>query len=441
LKEAILANLKRTLCRKSVISVIIIVAAWNLVISSDRVADFLKGPGLFRATANDLRLVNVHLQLGLYQWLSSLRAVPREAKTVSLVFIDDTTHWSTLYGDMPTNRAFLAQLVKNASQPNTKAAVIGLDIELNAPLGYAAGMDKPDPKRASENKTLLEAIFWAADHGVPVVLASGYVHKDGRKIRLPSIFRDDQLPLGGADGSCKHAACASVGFVNVPEDRRQIPLEEEYHEWDGSGPFRHSSFAFAIANASGRAWQTTRRNSSISRATEGNTPLFGSFIEEGDFPLIDVDDLYRGDPAAEGKCQDRIVLIGGHWHDLLGYGDLVDGHFSPVGMVSGLSFHASYIESLLFDGFSREVPLWVAIVIDTVVGLMIYVLFDSLRKWKFVALLVASLVPVVAAYIALQNFNRYLDFLFPLELYFIHLLYEFLSDYIHAKRASPRPAG
>jgi CHASE2 domain-containing sensor protein len=425
---------RRILWRPSVVSVILIVAVWNLIISSHKLASSLRGRGLWRETANDVREGNVHLQLRLYQWLSSLPAVPRAPKRVSLVFIDDATHWSTLYGDMPTNRSYLAQLIKHASQPNTKAAVIGLDIELDAPLAYVPGMDEPDPKRIEQNKALLGAIFWAADHGVPVVLTGGYVHKDGRKMRLPTIYKDPQLPLKGTDGSCDHAACARLGYVNVPEDRRQIPLVEEYYEWEGSGPFLLDSFALSMVEASDGTLQTTRKNHLVDYAISHKRPLFGTFMTEDAFPLIDVDALYRGDPAATSACRDRIVLIGGRWHELHGYGALVDGHLSPAGMISGLSFHANYVESLLNDWFSREVPVWVAIVIDAIVGLVIYGLFGSLRKWKFLAIVVSSLIPVGAAYIALVNFNRYLDFLLPVELYFVHLCYETVQDYVHSKR-------
>jgi CHASE2 domain-containing sensor protein len=442
--ETIGAILARGLWRKSVVSVILLVAVWNLLTSSTRVGAFLEGPGLLKSTANDIRQVNVRLQLRLYQWLLSLRATPREPKRVSLVFLDDIVHWSILYGDLPTDRRYLAQLIRHAAEPNTKASVVALDIELDAPLGYPAGMDEQDAKRTQQNQALLDALFWAADHGVRVVLPGGYVHKDGRKIQLPRIYRDDQLPLPGPDGSCKHAACVSFGFTNAPEDRREIPLVQHVFAWDGSGPSALPSFALAIADANDKGLQTTRRNRAIAHAIENEKPIYGSFMTENAFPRIDANDLARGVPQAEAQCQDRIVLIGGRWHDLHGYGALTDGHFSPAGMISGLAFHANYVESLLFDGFSREVPLWLAVILDIFVGLTIYSVFGvihapaaSPKKSRVaviaVAIILASLLPVSAAYVALVSFNRYLDFLLPVELYFLHVLYELIRDYVHAK--------
>jgi hypothetical protein len=53
------------------------------------------------------------------------------------------------------------------------------------------------------------------------------------------------------------------------------------------------------------------------------------------------------------------------------------------------------------------------------------------RKKLFVVLVVAAIAPALLAYIALATVNVYLDFLFPLELYFLHIAYEVGSHRLH----------
>src|SRR5678815_2528577 len=95
------STLKRIFWRGSVISVFLIVSVWNVFIvfiDSEIAEKFAQGPGFWRETFSDLRELNTRLRLRFYQILSSVRPVPFEPKRVSMVLIDDTTHWHTLYG-------------------------------------------------------------------------------------------------------------------------------------------------------------------------------------------------------------------------------------------------------------------------------------------------------------------------------------------------------
>ena len=114
-----------------------------------------------------------------------------------------------------------------------------------------------------------------------------------------------------------------------------------------------------------------------------------------------------------------------------GYGALVDTHLSPAGTMSGLGLHANYLASLLQQQFAREVPLWVGILFDLLVGMCIYTGFEyGEGKWKGLVLLLSFPIPIVAAYFALVNANRYLDFLLPIELYFLHAAYELVEPHV-----------
>jgi CHASE2 domain-containing sensor protein len=429
-------HLKQIFWRRSVISVFLLVVVWNVFIvfiDSEIAEKFAQGPGFWRETFSDLRELNTHLQLRFYQILSSLRPIPFEPKSVSMVLIDDTTHWHTLYGDEPTDRAFLAKLVRNASEATTKAKVIGLDIGLYAPRGYPAGSDKPE--RAKGNYDLLDAIKSATQHGVAIVIATTFDDRQRRR-RLPNIYKDSELPLKGADGTCQFSACATLGYINAPADRRHIPLTEQLFNWDNSGPQRFESFAFALVNAYEEPYKTTRQNPVIAQAIRRQIPVLGSFVKESAFKdkefFISAQKLAEGDREAKQRCSGRIVLIGGFWHSNQGYGRLVDGHLSPVGEIAGITFHGNYIESLLSRTFATEFPTWLGILLDLIIGLLIYVAFAlSTHRLKLIVLLAAFFLTPVLAYLSLVTANLYLDFLLPTELYVLHILYEYVSEILY----------
>ena len=436
-----MSELRRILLRPSVLSVLLIVALWNVLASSEKLARAIERPGTLPELASGLKDVNIGLQDRMYQALFSLFPYKFRPHHVTLVFIDDAAHWSPpLWGSVPTQRAYLAELISRALESDPKPRVIGLDVELISPIDVP-GVDDPKRQGKDENLALLDAIKTAWGNKVPVVIATAFgTRDDGSNVRLAGIFKDSDLPppLSGCASGNSIMGCPGFGYVNAPQDRRQIPLAEEVYPWDGSsGASPMSSFALAVVNADiyGGA---ARGDPVILDAWAHHTALYGTFVKETAFKgdekeqnyVVDATSLHDGDHKAIKACAQRIVLIGGRWHELPPeYGSLVDMHFSPVGWISGLSFHANYIESLENGWYRHGVPTWIAVLIDLLVGLMIYVGFASftgLRKFAALALLF-FFVPFLA-YISLINFNRYLDFLFPMELYVIHLAYEAFKD-------------
>jgi CHASE2 domain-containing sensor protein len=426
------SELRRILLRPSVLSVLLIVTLWNVLASSEKLAHAIEGPGTLREVASGLKDVNGHLQFRMYQilfWLLPYNFKPRQ---VTLVFINDAAHWSEpLWGNLPTDRAYLAQLVANASQPATKARVIGLDVELISPVDIP-GVDDPNPDRRAGNSSLLTAIKKAASNGVPVVIATAFgTADDGSNHRLAGIFQDSDLPLGGCAPRNWSMGCSGMGYIDAPEDRRQIPLAEETYDWNGSSPFRMNSFALAVVNADPANRGEIRDDPVVRDALVNHSELFGTFVPEAAFKnrVVEASKLHDGDLKAITACSGRIVLIGGRWHEWPGYGSLVDTHFSPVGWISGLSFHANYIESLENEWYRPGVPAWVGILIDLLAGLTIYVWFASFKGFtKLIGLASAFLLIPLSAYIFFVNFNRYLDFLFPMELYVLHIAYEWFKE-------------
>ena len=369
----------------------------------------------------------------LYQLLFKIgRPIHLKPEDVRLVYIDDDTHWSLLNGDEPTSRKYLAALVINASKPLTKAAVIGLDVELLAPLDDQPGHDASE--RSDDDQKLFDAIQSAANQGVPVVLASVYYQDENLRNRLlPNIYadRDVFMPKGK---DCAHISCPSFGYINLPVDKRLVPLAREVVV-AGNGPAQKlESFAQVLAEAKLEPFAIQRQSIPTDSTPEDDDRTFGNFLPEEQYETIPITKLAIGDQEAENQCAGKIVLIGGHWHELEGFGKLVDQHLSPAGSMSGLGLHANYVETLLQHQSAHEWPLWFDIIIDLLVGLIVYTLFEIWHAWWKITLLLVgvSCLPLLIAYISLVTLNVYLDFVLPIELYFLHIVYELVYEAVKA---------
>lgn len=424
----------RILLKPSVISVFALVAFWNVSISSSFLSRAIEGEGAVRETLQEIRDVNLHIQLRFYQLLTRLRPIPFQPSSVSLAYIDDDTHWTTLYGDEPTDRSYLAGLITNASQTKTKARAIGLDIELLAPRHFPDGTDAAP--RYAENQALLKAVHFAANQGVPIILANVYSGSEKRGLlELPNIYTLQDLRTAV---DCAQVECPVFGYINLPNDKREIPLIRQAHHVDGDPPQPVASFALAIVEAV-RGPEFVNDNSLLSKSVSQKVNVDGTFLPEHSYPLISVTDLFNGELSAERGCAGQIVLIGGRWHSVQGHGEFIDQHLSPAGYLSGIGLHANYVESLLQHQFTREVPTSAGVLIDLVIGFAIYVCFEIAKRWWWKLFVLGSVLvlPVLFAWVSLDMANRYLDFLLPLELYFLHILYELLTKHFTRTTVGP----
>jgi CHASE2 domain-containing sensor protein len=372
-----LLKIKEFIFRPSVLSVFILVGLWNISVSSGIVTRYLEGPGAIRETLSEIRDVNLHAQLRLYNWLTQGRPIKMNNQNVTLVAIDDVMHWDLLHGSLPTNRSFIASLIEKLSADGTNASVIGLDIELLGPRDLPDG--SPDPPREAENAALLNAIRNATQRNIPVVLGGAYIpDKNGSKKRLPLLFSNAQLQSGG--GIPRNGTTfPEYGYLNGPDDKRVIPVAKEVVKIDG-GRTKMDSLASAITKAD-------------PRGTNIEDPgLFGSFLSG--FNTVTALQIMSDDKVALSQCAGKIVIIGGDWRDLQSYGGWTDRHLSPAGIISGMAFHANYVESLLQSQYAHEVGLTWAIAIDLVIGLLIYGAFALWGGWKgFLILLVGFVAP------------------------------------------------
>ena len=307
---------RHALWRKPVFSVIVLVTLWNILLS-DYVAKQVQKEGPIRETLSEIRDVNVHLRLRFYQVLTTWKAL-LQPNFVSVVYIDNDTHWTTLYGDSPTDRKFLAALIDNAIQADPRPRAIALDVQLYAPLNFPPGSDGPE--RRDANDKLLKAIDDATRQGVPVILATGFYLDHGVAMRIPSIFADGQLPLQGTGRKCPPATCAIFGYINPPDDQRVIPLQKQLYDTYSQQWKNFDSFAFATVKMYEGPQPFVSNNHQVLKALRNPeaSDLFGSFTDN--YPLILANDLFNAAHTAVDLCSNRIVLIGGNWRDVQGHG-------------------------------------------------------------------------------------------------------------------------
>jgi CHASE2 domain-containing sensor protein len=417
-------SVRTVLSRPAIVSVLAVVLGFNVLVELEFVQANL--PMIRRG------------QLAVHRFLCSLSSRSITPKWVRTVEIDNAAHLAL--GE-PTDRTYLAKLVSNAARGEALAIV--LDIKLIVP----EGLQEDDGSRREQNEQLLAAIRRAAADGVPVVLATWLrLDAHGEFTRLPNIFRDDSLPLVDRDGVCRASAraavdgverasprpptCVWIGNLNLPIDRRRIPLVTLTRDREGTSP--SPSLALAAASAFEAAIDRQPRTlskSGVAEAVRRDEFPFGSFIPEQTFQKIPIAGLADGSQAA--LCRGRIIIVGGTWAADLGRGEPVDSYDTPVGRMRGMYLHANYVEALLDDRYSSEVPLVLALLFDFIIGLCLYVQFHHARRRRDqLKLLLIPPLLLVASYVMFANLNVYLDFILPLGACFVHLAVEYARDYV-----------
>jgi CHASE2 domain-containing sensor protein len=379
-------------------------------------------------------------QYGFHRALASVYPRELKARVVKAVEIDTALHEQL--GEPATNRKYIATLLENAAKGH--AAVVVLDFKLVVPEGKTEGSDAEE--RKEQNATLLEAVESATQAGTEVVVPCWLGPAvDHQFVRRPGIFRDNELPLArgtkeaGAqkktEEPCGRPACATLGNINLPIDKRQIPLLAQMAADD---PCAESLSLAAVNSYEERTgiFPRTREDHKIKQAIEEKEFVYGSFLAEERFPKIPAKALAEGNEEAERSCLGQIVVIGGNWRADFGRGERVDAYETPAGMMAGMYLHANYIEALLDERYQKEVPLWLGLVLDLVVGAGLYVSFHRANTLKGkLRILGLFFVPLAASYVAVANAGFYLDFILPLLGCFVHLGVEFARDYAHLRAA------
>lgn len=355
----------------------------------------------------------IRWQLRWAALLSKLDMRAPVVERVTVVEIDDNTFWKRLAGVLPTDRKFLAQLVRNGSGANggPKAALIAIDIKLVSPY------DKPedDRSRRSANTDLLQAVKEAGDRGVPTVLTDSLVEHATK--REPNIFDDSQWAAG-----------TRFGYINLPGDKRMIPLETDVENWDGKDA-RWSSFGLVTALTYNRVRHmapVTESNPVLRRAIAADEFVEGGFLKAGDFPHVSAAAIADAKPKEAALIDQRIMMIGSTWHQsAYNRGAPADAFLTPAGEMPGIYVHANYVEAMLDGRIRLPVSRTAATMWDLILGLFVIVLLDRISSVPNLLIVCAVCVlPLRASYVFFINLGLYLDFVLPLILLFIHPLME-----------------
>lgn len=356
----------------------------------------------------------VRAELRVYQALSYLDWREPRAERVLLVEIDDATYWNPpLSGVSPTNRKYLADLAKIAS--DGEALAVAVDFRLNS----TSDLPGDDGLRRADNSYLLQKIKEITEQGTPIILASWLVDNgQGEWKKLPLIFDETSLP-----------ARVSIGHINIPLDARDIPLRMMGWEWDGSVQKNFDSFALKIVNSyedQKKIRPRTIENERIDRALAVGEFVYGGFLKKSAFNTISARDFRKHDNAREKCCKGQIVIIGGTWHEGANrVGELVDSFVSPVGNLPGLYMHANYVEALIDGRYRLPVSGITAFFLDLFLLLVIYVVSGiAFGIMRVAGLLAVFLILFLVAYISFTNFGLYLSFMTPLSACILHLLIE-----------------
>src|SRR3984885_15203172 len=99
-------ELKKAILKKSAISVFVLVALWNISVSTNVTARFLEGNGPIVETLREIRDLNLHLQMRSYQAMTSVRPGHLNPGNIRLVYIDDEVHWTNHGGRGATPKKF-----------------------------------------------------------------------------------------------------------------------------------------------------------------------------------------------------------------------------------------------------------------------------------------------------------------------------------------------
>jgi CHASE2 domain-containing sensor protein len=364
----------------------------------------------------------------------------RRADHVTVVEIDDATYRERHLTE-PTDRRFVAELIRDAGRAN--AAVVMLDLNLVYTPGQPSGDDVPAQMKA--NAALLDAIRATVKHDppIPVILAVALQQgEDGEWRELRNIFPDGALPVAdSADGLPPRAA---VGYASGASDSRQVPLVIDAHVGTATGFEPFWSLSLRTADAYDSVLDivpTASEKPAIHDAIANGEFVYGTFLPESAFSRVSAEDLAKGVPAARAALDHRIVIIGGVRHDPI-TGGMEDEHDTPLGPMIGAYIHANWIEAILDQRVKRPVPWWVAIAVDLALGISMVVLSARARttadQFGLVALFA---IPIAIAYVAFVDLEYSLDFTLPLLVLMVHLILDKYRELGHRQHAtSPRPA-
>jgi CHASE2 domain-containing sensor protein len=317
-----------------------------------------------------------------------------------VVTVVDDDYWKGEFNRRsPVRRDLLAHLLTQLTEAQAKVVAVDFDLRSPAP----DGNPRETPVYLSETNELLAAIDKACSehHAVvlPATIGLGPAHSF---VPQSDIYSGANLPR----------SFFSTGYIALPEDARQVPLELPLA---GHEPI--DSFALAAVRA--------YRPDAVRRIKDLKIFPFGGYLNPEEFPQLTASKVLSLDRTSlQDMVGGKLVFVGSNWHRLgWNTGPLSDTHPTPVGAIPGVFVHANYAEAILGGNYYWPAHEFLAYAVEILVLVaMAAVLAVKMSPWKKLAIVTLAMVLFVSVgYILLQNLGIYFDFLIPVVFLLIHV--------------------
>jgi len=340
----------------------------------------------------------------VYRLLTRVSPNPRKPKQTVLVTIDDAEYWTgPLERRVPIKRDYLATVIKalDACDP----AVIAIDFDLRSPTSDGSIVDNPTYQQR-ETPLFIQAISEVSQHH-PVVLPVLIRHQRPKDPFLLDSSVFGTLPF--VQGKLQR------GYINLPFDVRKIPAPQPLV---GGGEV--DSFAVSIVRA--------HHENLLESVASSNILPFGTFLEKS-IPTVKTTDVLAG---RCGPLASKIAIVAAAWHKYAANeGELVDLHITPLGMMTGATIHANYVEALIDSDTHKPLPTAMDRGIEflTAAAFAILLAAKTNRGYQKLCIVVlACLALLLLSYLAWQNLGYYFDFFFPVFFLIAHALAHYLLE-------------
>ena len=368
-----------------------------------------------RLNLNDLRN-------WLFQALTESPTNPSLPRFAKLILMDDRDYWQgPLAHRSPTNRRYLAKLIRAADAADASAIALDIDMRLADPkaaavLGHYSVIES---EYRAETEDLIRSIGDVSQRR-PLVLSRGLRGPIGG----PFDLRADVFQVYGicstlrSDGHWENSGTAefplnaqsrqnlSCGYISLMPDKRQIPPPASIVGLSG----KLDAFPLALVRA--------HDSEALARLPSGK--LYASYIPEAAARnpkfALSATSLLKNPAAAKSLLQGWPVIIGASWHaQTFGEGPLVDSHDTPIGTVSGVLIHENIAEAVDSKRVYRSLPAWGMTAIDFIVGLGCAAAFALTSSWwrALLALVGVGIVLFCAQWLALQLVGAFIEVFLP----------------------------
>lgn len=381
----------------------------------------------------DSRLNLADVRNYMFRTLSSSSTNPAIPRHVKLVLIEDDEFWDgALHHRNPTDRAYLARLLRAVDAAD--ASVVALDFDLRLPHpsrdtrpGDYAAVDSFAAYR-EETDELVRAIGEIAQRRIVVLSKSMRGPIDG-----PFDLQDDAYQAYGLctaprpDGEWFNPGTREFplsniarhnircGYIALMTDKRRVPPPARLNGL----PVRIDSFALAIVRARDPAAATQVENG----------PYYASYISEGAIRnprvTISAGEVLRDPARARAVLQGWPAIIGAGWHlRAKGEGELVDLHSTPIGSVHGALVHENLAEAVLSNRTYPSLPDGMVTFLELLIGGIAALLFGMIRWFWFtvLAFAIAMVLLFFIQWLSLQIFGTFVDLFAPVTGLGVHAL-------------------